>query len=125
MGENVLAEKLKTVTTWMGSIILDTLFLALWILLQWGVEKLIGLFPVHSIIDLILLITLQILFSIATLVPVVLYIWGDLTIMYYQVVSRIEQEKSSINEVRGKALSGRQGVEIRDLALERAKESQE
>ena len=61
------------------SLIIDVVLLVLWVLTQGVVARVAGSFLVLSGIDQLILVTIQIMFAVATLVPIVTYILTDLS----------------------------------------------
>jgi hypothetical protein len=73
----------KLFTTWAVSSLIDGGFLVLWVIVQWSVSKTIETFPLKGP-DQWVLSVFQILFSISTLVPVIVYIYIDVRLMLLQ-----------------------------------------
>jgi hypothetical protein len=64
-----------------ASLLLDALFMALWVATQWALStQVIKRFPVEGV-DLVVLRVFQVVFAVSTLWPVVLFIAEDCTRM--------------------------------------------
>lgn len=83
---------LRILSLWAITSLIDSSFLALWIVIQWLVStkvmtplKLTGL-------NQIVLIVFQVMFSISTLSPVAITIYRDIRIMLLRTKRKIHQE---------------------------------
>lgn len=74
----------------MACIVIDAFFLCLWVVVQWGVQWVASTLPLSGV-DKWALAAFRIMFAVATLVPVVLYIYADLRIMLIRAGRRVEQ----------------------------------
>ncbi|MEA5517021.1 hypothetical protein [Nodularia sp. UHCC 0506] len=74
-----LVGKLQTLLLEITSIILDAFFLALWVLVEWALNKYVIKALELSGISQWVLVTFQIVFSISTLVVVLSYVILDIT----------------------------------------------
>ena len=90
--ESPVTSKLKTNFLWTASLVIDNLFLAIWLLAQWGVSKLAEQFPAHGV-DYYAIIVVQVLFAVSTLAPIVFWICKDIAIMYYRTKMDIKNVK--------------------------------
>ena len=89
-----LKERLKVFGKQAASVLIDCLFLALWLVLQWLVEAMAtNLEP--SGIDKKILLAFQIVFAISTLAPIVVYIYTDIRVMVLRARRRIQAEENS------------------------------
>ena len=79
---------------WIFSSVLDGIFVALWVFVQWGVDKIIANFPILEI-DLWVLWSFRIIFAFTTLAPIIIYIYEDVMVMIYRAVRRVRKERSS------------------------------
>jgi len=87
-----LKETVRLFTVWAITCFLDSLFLALWVAVQWGVNTKI-LVPLKlSGIDQWVLLAFQVLFSISTLAPVAITVYRDICIMLLRTQRRIQKE---------------------------------
>ena len=86
-----LLEQLKTFTIWLVSSIIDGLFVALWVAIQWLVGLTLNRLELSGI-DSWVLRGCQILLAITTLVPVGLYVYVDIRIKWLRAQERIQQE---------------------------------
>ena len=95
-----LIDTIKLISSWLISTIFDSVFLALWIVIQWVVNNLI-IKPLElSGIDSLVLYLFQFMFAISTLAPVAITIYRNITIMLLRTQKNIRQEKrkSQIDE---------------------------
>ena len=89
-----LSERLKSLTVWLASILIDAALLCAWLGVQHGVNLLLK--TVHlSEIDHRVLTAFQIILACATLLPILIYIYTDLRIVYIRAQERINRESSS------------------------------
>lgn len=88
-----LIRELKVFTVWIFSSLIDAIFLALWVLVQWLVNGNVIVRFGLSGIDRWMLFAFQVLFAISTLAPVVIYIYADTSVMFWQAQMRIWREK--------------------------------
>lgn len=86
-----LGSELKTFTIWAISSLIDGVFLAFWVLIQWLVSKVIISLELSGI-DQWMLYLFQLLFAISTLVPVIIYIYVDIRVMVLRARRRIQYE---------------------------------
>lgn len=91
--------EVKAFGSWALSSILDAAFLVFWVVLQWGVQQIIDLFPLKGL-DQYVLTTFQFIFAITTLLPVIFYIIVDGVKIYYQARIKIHTEKERLNGVQ-------------------------
>lgn len=87
-----LKNTIKLYAVWGVTTLVDSLFLALWVTVQWLVDT----FVVHPLMltglpNLVLSI-FQILFAISTLAPVAITIYRDIRIMLLRTQRRIRRE---------------------------------
>ncbi len=94
--ENDIFQELRTFSRWAISALLDTSFIATWVILQWLAGKVITIFPLDGV-DQIVLNVFQIAFAVTTLIPVLVYVWTDSYCMLMQARRRIESEKNHGN----------------------------
>ncbi|MBI4747944.1 MAG: hypothetical protein HY774_05615 [Acidobacteria bacterium] len=90
--ESPIKEKLNTNLIWSVSILVDNVFLAIWVLAQWGVGRLVEKFPAHGI-DYYAILVAQCFFALSTLAPIVLLAWQDISTMYYRTKLEISKAK--------------------------------
>lgn len=79
---------------WMGSSLIDAIFLAGWAILQWGVNRITAYFPLRGI-DKWVYITFQVILAASTLVPVICYIGADMHRIIMQAREVIVRQRSS------------------------------
>lgn len=88
----------KLYARWALSSLLDTVFLAFWLFLQWLLGKAINLFPPDAF-DEIQVTIFRILFAITTAAPIAFYILEDIAVMYYRTRIRIRRVKRELDNV--------------------------
>ena len=90
-----LKDTLRQYFLWIITAFLDSIFLIVWAITQWLVNtKIISpLLPTLSLTDKFVLYVFQFLFSIATLAPVTITIYRDISIMILQTQRKIRREK--------------------------------
>lgn len=87
-----LINNLKIFTVWAASSLIDAVFLALWVFTQWFVnENVIKIFTLNDL-DRWMLETFQIIFAIATLAPIIVYVYVDIRVMLLRAQRKIRQE---------------------------------
>lgn len=100
-----VADSAKTFIRWAVAALIDAAFLAVWVATQWIVGWILRGLPLDGI-DAFVLISIQVVLAIATIVPIVLYIYKDIRIVWIRTQRAIqrEQEKSGIS---GRHASGK------------------
>jgi hypothetical protein len=83
--------ELTTFAKWFLSGLIDSVFLVLWVFVQWGTQRLITNLALFGI-DVWVFSLFQILFAVSTVAPVVLYIYADIRIMALRMQRRIRRE---------------------------------
>ncbi len=74
------------------SLIIDVVLLVFWVLTQGVVARVVDSFLVLSGINQLILIVIQIMFGIATLIPIVTYILTDISISMSNGMKKIQKE---------------------------------
>jgi hypothetical protein len=87
-----LKDTLRLFAIWTVSSLIDSAFLALWITVQWAVNRLVVAPLILTGIDSIVLTIFQILFAISTLAPVAITIYRDIRIMLLRTNRKIRKE---------------------------------
>lgn len=87
-----LKDTLRLFTIWMVSSLIDSAFLALWVIVQWLVNNKIIAPLVLTGIDRFEQTIFQILFAISTLAPVAITIYRDIRIMLLRTNRKIRNE---------------------------------
>ena len=87
-----LGDSLSLYAVWAVSSLVDSAFLALWVTVQWGVNKLVVTPLGLTGIDKLILIVFQILFAVSTLAPVGITIYRDIRIMLLRTNRKIRRE---------------------------------
>jgi hypothetical protein len=88
---NEIKTETFTFLRWIISGVIDSVFLIIWVVTQWGTNNIISNLSLSGV-DKWVLITFQILFSISTLAPVIVYIYVDINIMILRAQRRIVLE---------------------------------
>lgn len=83
---------LKLYVIWAVTSLIDSLFLAIWITIQWLVNSKIVVPLRLTGLDNLVLFIFQIFFAISTLAPVATTIYRDIRIMLLRTQRRIRQE---------------------------------
>lgn len=92
---NGLKDRLMSFGKQITCILIDALFLCLWVAVQWAVNTFVIERLELSSIDKWTLVVFRIIFAVSTLVPVVVYIYTDLRVMFIRVQKRIKEERAS------------------------------
>ncbi len=97
MDENYWREDLKARLKVFGleaaSGLMDSGFLAIWVILQWAVTECVVKRFELSGVDKWMLSAFQVVFAISTLVPIVVYVYLDIRLMVLRAQRRIRHEK--------------------------------
>ena len=88
---NEIKTETFTFLRWIISGVIDSVFLIIWVVSQWGTNSIISNLGLSGI-DEWVLITFQILFAVSTLAPVIVYIYVDVRIMILRAQRRIVLE---------------------------------
>ena len=87
-----LKSELRTFSIWGISSLIDSGFLAIWVLIQWFVnEQVISKLELSGL-DGWVLSAFQIIFAISTLAPVAIYTYVDIRIMIMRAQKRLQNE---------------------------------
>jgi len=87
-----LGRQIQIFIQWSISSAIDAAFLALWVFFQWLLDvKIIQEYKISNI-DLWVLLSFQIIFAISTVIPVMIFIYTDIRIMFIRAKRRIQQE---------------------------------
>lgn len=105
--------KLKTIGQWAMSAFLDALFLVCWVFIQWVVQNVI-IYLNLSGIDKWMLVTFQVLFSIATLIPIIAYIVRDIVKVIFRTWAQIQYERFLLQEFTKNKLKSKPDNKISD-----------
>jgi len=84
--------KESTLTSRSISLIIDVVLLVLWLLTQGVVARVADSFLVLSGIDKLILVAIQIMFAVATLVPIVTYILTDISKTMSNGIKGVQKE---------------------------------
>jgi hypothetical protein len=87
-----LRDTLRLFTIWTVSSLIDSAFLALWVSVQWIVNKKVVTPLGLTGIDKFVLTIFQVLFAVSTLAPVAITIYRDIRIMLLRTNRRIRSE---------------------------------
>jgi hypothetical protein len=88
-----LKERLEVFVTQAASSLIDSGFLALWVIVQWAMNEYVVNRLKLSGIDKWVLLAFQVVFALSTLAPVVMYIYVDIRVMILKAQRRIRREK--------------------------------
>lgn len=89
--------ELKTFVRWAISSVISAVFMMAWVLLQWGVARVVDFFKLEGI-NQVQLTTFQVGFAIATLAPVLRWIIVDVYRMGYGTVQDVRAIRSAAPE---------------------------
>jgi hypothetical protein len=87
-----LRETLRLFTVWTVTSLIDSSFLALWVIIQWILNNQVIIPLKLTGIDQFVLIIFQVLFALSTLAPVVITIYRDIRIMLLRTQRKIRGE---------------------------------
>lgn len=87
-----LKGRLKFFATQVVQILIDSLYLALWVIAQWAVNEYVVQRLKLSGMDEWVYLAFQVIFALSTLVVVVLHVGADIVIMYLRTRRRIQYE---------------------------------
>jgi hypothetical protein len=79
---------------WILSILIDSLFLVLWVFLAWSIDKVVAFLPIAGIEQWILT-AFRTIFDLSTLAAVLLYYYQDIAVMYFKAQKRVHSEGRS------------------------------
>jgi hypothetical protein len=98
MGENreVLRTKVNEMTSHLGCAFVDSAFLAIWAVINFGASRLIDRFHLTGV-DLIEVRCLQVLFALWTLSPICIWVYRDIRVMFI----RAKMEIASVAQASG------------------------
>lgn len=82
--------ELQVFSRWFASALIDSAFLTLWALMQWGINRVFGNVQLSGI-DQVVFIIFQWLFAVSTLAPVAIYIYVDIRVMLIRAKKRIRR----------------------------------
>ncbi len=91
--ENESWDKFKELWVWLSTILVDTVFLILWLVSQFLIDFLIEKLPLSGRINKLQLIVFQVIFAVSTLSPVLIYIYVDIRLMIIKAGKQINQKK--------------------------------
>lgn len=84
--------RIKTVSIHIFSIVIDSIFLSIWVVLQYGVNQLVLNNFFLSGIDKWMLLSFQIIFSFSTIIPILIFLYVDLRVMLIKAQRQIDDE---------------------------------
>jgi ABC-type transport system involved in Fe-S cluster assembly fused permease/ATPase subunit len=76
---------------WFISGLIDSVFLILWVCIQWGAQKIISRLELIGVSQIVFN-AFQILFALSTLLPVIIYFYVDTRVMLLRAKKRIHHE---------------------------------
>jgi len=87
-----LGGQIQVFFQWGISSIIDSAFLAFWVFLQWFIDvKVIQTYKLSNIDNWVLL-AFQIIFAVSTVIPVIIFIYTDIRVMFLRAKRRIQKE---------------------------------
>jgi len=87
-----LKDRLKVFSIQAISSLIDSSFLALWVIVQWAVNEYVVNRLQLADIDKWVLSAFQVVFAVSTLAPIVVYIYVDIRVMVLRAQRRIRYE---------------------------------
>ncbi len=90
-----IPERLRLYAVHLGAILIDSIFLVLWVIIQRLANYMIERFS-PSGIDLWVLIIFRILFALATLAPIAANIVGDILLIILSTRRRVQREAAEL-----------------------------
>ncbi len=88
-----IRSRFGTFLKWAITSLIDSAFLAFWVLIQWLVSEYV-IKPLQLTgIDRWVLLIAQLLFAVSTIVPIALYIYRDIAIEWIQTRREIQRER--------------------------------
>jgi hypothetical protein len=97
MGGFSLLERLKVFLIQILSCLIDSCFLVLWVVIQWGTDYLIKSFKL-SHLNMIWFNIFQVILGLSTLVPILMYIYTDIRIMVMSYLKKISELRDGVND---------------------------
>lgn len=82
----------RVYSVWALSSVIDSSYLAVWVVVQWAVNEFIINRLRLTGVDSWVLLVFQIIFAISTLIPIIVYIYVDIRIMIVRAQYAIRQE---------------------------------
>ena len=97
-GERKEAEVLKqhavNVGVQLATILIDSVFLVAWLLIQYCVNKyIVSKFQLAGI-DLVVMLVFQVIFAVSTVAPVLISLWSDILIMINRAKNKVVKAAS-------------------------------
>ena len=86
------SERSRVLATWVVSLICDSIFIAVWVLLNWGLDAQVVERLELKGVDHTILMWLKYLFGISTLIVVIIFIAEDLVTVAAQAYSRVRSK---------------------------------
>ncbi len=86
-----LRRRFKNLGVQVASVVVDGLFLALWAAVQYAVNRFIEWLELSSAIDQWVLFTLQVIFAVSTLAPVLIFLFKDIAIMAVRARDEVKE----------------------------------
>lgn len=88
---------LQSYVKWTLCVMIDVVYLAIWGLFQYGLSRIISSLNLSGI-DAWVFFILQVLSAISTLVPIALFIYRDIRVMWVRVNRDIQKEEQKPSE---------------------------
>lgn len=84
--------RFTTITKWILSGFIDSIFLVFWVLIQWGTQRVLENLRLVGI-DRVVFYVFQVLFALSTLAPVIIFMYSDIATMIIRAKNQIKNEK--------------------------------
>ena len=78
---------------WALAALIDGVFLVIWLGIQWFVSWVISYIPKPEGIDMVVFTAFQIIFAVGTLIPVLIWMYGDIRVMWIRIQKAIEKSR--------------------------------
>lgn len=101
---NTIKERALFFLTLAISGLINALFVVLWVVVQSYASQVVASFTLQGAGAYILL-AFQIVFPVATLIPVVMYVYSDIVIMWHRTQERIRQQTKPDKKQEGSDVS--------------------
>ena len=89
-----LKEKFNLTVVYLVSVLLNGVFLCIWVAVQYGIAFILQLLSTDRMTKWIIL-TFRIIFALSTLLPIIIRLYTDIRIMVIRSAKEIEKERES------------------------------
>ncbi len=87
----LVKRKLSTTIVYVLSVLFNSIFLCIWVIIQYGISTILSKFKTEDMSEIVLLI-FQFIFAISTIIPIIIRLYTDIRIMVIQSNNEIEKE---------------------------------